>query len=401
MSIATTTIRYGWKIVAGVVLTGATIYTQNTLRWYILHRDIVPIFIGADERCMALQTSDGDFPVPRPSNVRTWTTTNGLTGINFAWVTQTATNTISWYTDHAAQVSLDATLFALAPYYRDPVTFQPLTVTGIFASLNLGNGVSNFTSIPAIGTNAAIFGPWAWRNYRTAWQERYKFLYALQCASNSYMMVSNQTIYVWWQAPQPPTLSPYWLGQYAGGGELHMSGTKEELEAEYASGWAAGGVSYEKPYSHYSISSEGPKYGYDYYNAVVFGYASMSAYHIGPFPADQEHGVIVRARTYQSADQWSDLGAIGAQNEWVEIINETHSYAEWHVSSTYGSLALALSPTSDPWSGTRGNSTELEYTAWLGSHPSHWTRNGDEMTNSVFGTNCIFYYCTDKYWEAP
>jgi len=53
------------------------------------------------------------------------------------------------------------------------------TFTGLLTSLDLGDH-TNFTAIPAIGTNAATFGPWAWRNYITAWQERYKVLNALK-----------------------------------------------------------------------------------------------------------------------------------------------------------------------------------------------------------------------------
>ena len=53
------------------------------------------------------------------------------------------------------------------------------TFTGLLASLDLGDH-TNFTAIPAIGTNVATYGPWGWRNFIIAWQERYKVLEALK-----------------------------------------------------------------------------------------------------------------------------------------------------------------------------------------------------------------------------
>lgn len=203
MSIATITLRYGWKIVAGAVLTGATIYVASNVPSYIYQRDVVEIVLGVTERCLATQTGtnidgSGIYGVAPPSVIRSWTTTNGLTGTNFAWVSEQVTNTLSWYTDRAMMVDLDAKIFALIPCYADTNTvyegttnISMLTVTGLFASLQIGDHTNQFTAIPAIGTNSATFGPWARRNYRVAWEERYKVLNALKHLPAS-IVLSNE-----------------------------------------------------------------------------------------------------------------------------------------------------------------------------------------------------------------
>jgi len=198
MSIATISLKYGWWIVAGAVLTGATIYVASNAPTYLYQRDVVEIVLGVTERCLATQiTTNPTYSVTPPSFVRTWTTTNGLTGTNFAWVTQTVTNTLSWYSDRSMMVDLDAKIKTLCPYYVDTnsvydgtTNIVMCTFTGLLTSLDLGDH-TNFTSTPAIGTNAATFGPWAWRNYIVAWQERYKVLNALKMMPLGYCTGTN------------------------------------------------------------------------------------------------------------------------------------------------------------------------------------------------------------------
>ena len=197
MSIQTTALKYGWAIAAGAILTGTTIYVADSTQKRITQRDAVEVILGTVERCYATQiTTNPTYSVDPPSFVRSWVSTNGLTGTNFAWVTNQVTNTISWYTDRNMMIDLDAKIFALIPYYVDPdsvydgtTNIVMLTVTGLFASLQIGNHTNQFTAIPCwtnnVGTtncttNAATFGPWAWRNYVVAWQERYKVLNALK-----------------------------------------------------------------------------------------------------------------------------------------------------------------------------------------------------------------------------
>jgi hypothetical protein len=147
-------------------------------------KDRIEVTLAVVERCMATQTgtnADGTpiYAVAPPVEVRTWYDSNGAPAI--------VTNSIEWRDDLSIKVDLDAKIMALIPCYVDTNTIYDdttnismLTVTGLFASLQIGDHTNQFTSIPAIGTNAASYGPWAWRNYVMAWQERYKVLNALE-----------------------------------------------------------------------------------------------------------------------------------------------------------------------------------------------------------------------------
>ncbi|MFA5423478.1 MAG: hypothetical protein WC374_06425 [Phycisphaerae bacterium] len=184
MSIATHAIKYGWVYLASLTLGTGTIFMVNPVLNRITLHDRIEVIMGTVERCYATQTgtnADGTpiYAVAPPVEVRTWTDTNG--------VSVTVTNAIEWRDDLSMKVSIDAKIFALIPCYVDPDTVYDgttnitmLTVTGLFASLQIGDHTNQFTAIPAIGTNAVTFGPWAWRNYRVAWQERYKMLNALK-----------------------------------------------------------------------------------------------------------------------------------------------------------------------------------------------------------------------------
>lgn len=225
MSIKTTALKYGWYIVFGAVLTGAGIFTSDYAGKYIFQRDAMQVILGTVERCYATQiTTNPTYSVSPPSFVRSWVSTNDLTGTNFAWVTKQVTNTISGYTDRSMMVDLDAKIFALIPYYVDTNTvfsgttnIYMLTVTGLFASLQIGDHTNQFTATPCwtnnagttnATTNAATFGPWAWRNYVVAWQERYKVLNALKMTkgtrsrsyngSEDYLPTSEQGIMDLW-----------------------------------------------------------------------------------------------------------------------------------------------------------------------------------------------------------
>ena len=194
MSIQTTALKYGWYIVAGAVLTGATIFVTDSTQKRITQRDAIQVILGTVERCYATQTATNPtYSVSPPSFVRSWVSTNGAGG----WETNQVTNSISWYTDRAMMVSLDATIKALCPYYVDTNSVYDGTTniimhtfTGLLTSLDLGDH-TNFTAIPAIGTNIATYGPWAWRNYVVAWQERYKVLEAMKATADTLVVKTN------------------------------------------------------------------------------------------------------------------------------------------------------------------------------------------------------------------
>ena len=161
MSFQTTAIKYGWMYLTALgVITGTTIYVANNTRKQVLPVDIIQIPLAVTERALALQYGTNALGEPLyyvdpPSFVRTWTsnvyTTNGVTVY-----TNIVTNTIGWHTDRTMMVSLDATIKALVPYYVDTNTVYDgttniamLTVTGLWASLGIGDGTNKFTRTPA------------------------------------------------------------------------------------------------------------------------------------------------------------------------------------------------------------------------------------------------------------
>ncbi len=183
MSIATHALKYGWAYLATLTLGTGTIFMVNPILNRITLHDRVEIFLAVAERCMATQTgtnSDGTpiYAVAPPAEVRTWYDSNGEP--------VTVTNSIEWRDDLSMKKDIDAKIQAVCPYYVDTnsvydgtTNIVMCTFTGLLTSLDLGDH-TNFTSIPATGTNAATYGPWAWRNYIVAWQERYKVLNALK-----------------------------------------------------------------------------------------------------------------------------------------------------------------------------------------------------------------------------
>ena len=180
MSIATTSLKYGWKVLAILTIGTGTIFVADNVLNRITTKDRIEITLAIVERCLATQTgtNPATYGVDPPSIVRTWTDTNGASVI--------VTNSIAWRDDLSMKIELDAKIQALCPYYVDTDSVYDGTTniimhtfTGLLTSLDLGDH-TNFTAIPAIGTNAATYGPWAWRNYIVAWQERYKVLEALK-----------------------------------------------------------------------------------------------------------------------------------------------------------------------------------------------------------------------------
>ncbi len=167
MSFNVTALRYGWVALASLgVITGTTIYVLNNTRQQVKPEDVIEIALGVHERCLATQTSTNPtYSVDSPSIVRTWTDTNGVdVGV---------TNTIGWHTDRAMMVELDTKIKALVPYYVDTnsvydgtTNIVMLTVTGLWASLGIGDKTNKFTREPAwtnpISTNWIV-------NYTSYW----------------------------------------------------------------------------------------------------------------------------------------------------------------------------------------------------------------------------------------
>jgi hypothetical protein len=206
MSFATQSLRYGWVALASLgVLTGTTIYINNNTRHQVKPEDLIQLHLGLYERCMKTQITTnnmgwdvyfgGYWWVWPPGFKETWTsnvyTTNGV-----MVYTNVVTNTIGWHSRHGRWWSsdtpqiitplgfelnpylslwenFDGRLKALVPCYVDTNTVYEgttniamLTVTGLWASLGIGDGTNKFTREPAwtnpVSTNWIV-------NYTSYW----------------------------------------------------------------------------------------------------------------------------------------------------------------------------------------------------------------------------------------
>jgi len=196
-----TDLKYGWKIATGITLSAATIYVANNIRERINQVDEIELDLAIAERCLATQysTNPVSYYVSPPQYVRSWYSNSyetqvvaGVTSVVAVLYTNVFTNAVGYRTDRAKAVARDATIKALVPYYCDPDTIYDgttnivmLTVTGLWASLGIGDRTNQFTRVPEWTgtngvTNAATYGALPWRIYVTDLQERYKVLNAMQ-----------------------------------------------------------------------------------------------------------------------------------------------------------------------------------------------------------------------------
>jgi len=173
MSFSFNDIKYGWKIIAGVVITGATIFVADNTRQQILQRDTIQPILGTHERCLSAGVAPLEF-------VRTWTSnvydTSGVTVY-----TNIVTNAIGWRVDRAMLVALDAKIEELAPYFADTNTVYDGTTnivmntfTGLLTSLDIGDH-TNFTA-------------YGWYISQDDLKERYKVLETLKWSAEQISM---------------------------------------------------------------------------------------------------------------------------------------------------------------------------------------------------------------------
>ena len=197
-----TNLSYGWKYVVGISLAATTIYVASNTRWRVNQADDIELDLAVAERCLATQygTNAAGEPlyyVSPPEYVRSWhsnsyVTTNvpgdAVTNWTAQLHTNVFTNVIGWRTDRAMMIDLDTKIKALVPHYVDSNTVSDgatnivaLTVTGLWASLSIGDGTNQFTRTPAgVGTNVtSTYGDYPWQIYVEDLQERYKVLNAL------------------------------------------------------------------------------------------------------------------------------------------------------------------------------------------------------------------------------
>jgi hypothetical protein len=121
---------------------------------------------------------------PQINYAESWTATGGHVWANIKPFTEcpyiemtdsyeTVTNTIGWFPDRNYMIALDAKIKSLIPYYADTNTVYDgttnivmLTVTGLWASLGIGDKTNQFTRTPcwtnSISTNWVV-------NYTSYW----------------------------------------------------------------------------------------------------------------------------------------------------------------------------------------------------------------------------------------
>jgi hypothetical protein len=167
-------IRYGWTALLGILLTGTTIYVSNNTRHHVQQIDIIPIALGTYERCLATQTATNPtYSVSPPSFTRTWYTnnpysvvTNTVTNWYMARYTNVVTNTIGFYIDKPMMDDLDDTIKQLVSCYGwSNSPGENMTVTGLWASLGIGDGTNKFTSVPCWTNDARVVYPINFTNY--------------------------------------------------------------------------------------------------------------------------------------------------------------------------------------------------------------------------------------------
>lgn len=172
---ATTNLRYGWRALESMgALTNSTIYQAGNTRKTVLAEDVIEIVLGTWERCLATQyqTNPAAYWVTPFDVVRTWYS-NVYNSNSVSVYTNVVTNTIGWSIDRQLFLNLDTTIKGLVQHFIDSNTVSDglsnmplLTVTGLWASLGIGDGTNQFTRLP--GWTNSITTNWL-INYTSYW----------------------------------------------------------------------------------------------------------------------------------------------------------------------------------------------------------------------------------------
>jgi hypothetical protein len=429
-------LKYGWYALAGVAVTGATIFVALNTRQQIEQVDIIELVLGLQERCLATQYATNPlyyvspltyvatykdtnytypgkavatpqwisvgicyttywpdavarvvsytnyyFDMERPTITwaESWTATGG-----YVWVTnstwrvipsfeawenrQNVTNLIGYHIDRNLLIEIDTKIKALVTNYVDTNTLYNgttniamLTVTGLWASLGIGDKTNKFTRTPAWTnpistnwivnytsywpstngtptnviytseyqqvvnyaeswtatgghvwvtasnwasevvtiTNNATYGDYPWQIYVEDVQERYKVLNALKVS------IAHGTSY-------------YRLA-WGSASRTNWELAKASAETSYATN-----ITYEKigmPYSYsISVQSYGEWDGWNNYAAALYSYSMRTA----PTPYCTNFNYIslrsfARAGGYNPQKVYNDNGVGISSSIWTEI----------------------------------------------------------------------------------
>ena len=189
---------YGWAVAAGLVaLTNPTdsIYANDVQQGRVTQSDVMQPVIGAYERCLATEYSNGlyyaepqDYVKGWGSNAWTNVVIDGVTNWGAQYYTDLMTNTIGARTDRSMMQTADVNFVkALTNFIKlDIVTGNPLLperwhLVSLFKTNEIGDSNTLWTYAPEIGTNSATYSnTWAPRAYVLPMQERYKALWNLR-----------------------------------------------------------------------------------------------------------------------------------------------------------------------------------------------------------------------------
>ncbi len=350
------------------------------------------------ERCMA--TYNANNPVSPPAYTATF---------------------LNWRMDRQTLCATDGVIKNLVPCYRDQNTGVALTVTGLWSKLQIGDCAGNFTRDSGERISTADLN------------ERLTVLRNLRYITTSKDMVSNDTIFV---KVDYPSVTPQaiWEPEEGSGGScsynmLPPKNPWNTIKRDVRNRWSAGVCAYfpvlnsaqepdteayeplmlsaNVPHSYHSCGWE-QTYRWStnlYWNDEEWveegwlmewlygncGSAARSRVKVGPFDTNFTHTVLVRARSVAYNAEWSSQGAIGSQDQWVEILSVEGGQEEYEFSAVYGSSAICQFSTT-PFQA-KGNYTEWE-AEFSHDIPEWWVNylNPKGKTNQ-FGTKHRFQYC--------
>jgi hypothetical protein len=403
MSFATQSLRYGWVALAILVVSGPTIFVADNHMRRINTATRIEIILAVVERCLATQTGtnvDGTpiYAVPPPAVIRSWysnsyesTVTNGVTNWTAVLHTNIMTNSIGWLDDTAMKNTFDNTIKALVPNYIDSNTLQALTVTGLWASLEIGDHTNQFTRTPewtdTNGTvHAATFGPWSWRNSIAAWHERYKVLNALKVTAHTPMEYITKRKKGWW--------GPAWYwdatwderkaaseANFAVASEIITTNAGDLRVFTQGTYWPIA------PYSQAGISSMSVKLRY-FLTIPDIAIKTVSFYIIGGLVSSLD-SILDRVGDTSGNSVFDDNGTGLSNGVWKLVETQGSStgcvaqMTVWFGDENSHPI-WCIEPTKDsPWGWQ-----------WLGNYES----SGYEITDGRLIIDWQFNYCTKKFW---
>ena len=375
MSFSFDDIKYGWKIIAGVVLTGATIFVVDNTRQRVLQRDTIQPILGTHERCLAANVEPLEF-------VRSWYS-NAYDGTNAILYTNTVTNCIGWRVDRSMLTNLDAKIEELAPYFADTNTVYDGTTnivmhtfTGLLTSLDIGDH-TNFTT-------------YGWYVSQDDLKERYKVLnkYEIAISTSSFDVsysrrwsIINNATDTWANAQTPVEYAATLVltnGAYTNTGEAIAQQTANEWQWGRPQGC--------------QIGTEGERwYVGGYVGALVTGKLRVE----GPQVTADTNLTIIRAFCEQYILETNMYPII---DYGVSVAIETNIFHSYY--------------SSDEIYTNASEKTVKEWTnhVFLIDFPSpDWTTEPTTAKRHLYGARYKFYeptaylqpafqYCTNKFW---